>query len=126
MGIGRNATPTRFHRPFRYLARSKYGCRILQERYLLCAIVALSGTGLSAAEPDARPQFGGWGVDLSSLDKNVRPGDNFFEYVNGSWLKRATIPADRSSTGAFDDLQILSEQRLRSIVGELQPGHTRR
>ena len=51
---------------------------------------------------------------------SVKPGDNFFRYVNGSWLKTAQIPADRSSTGSFQDLQILSEQRLSAIVDDLE------
>ena len=43
------------------------------------------------------------------MDKSVKPGDNFFLYVNGNWLKTAVIPPDRSQTGSFQDLQILSE-----------------
>ena len=43
------------------------------------------------------------------MDKSVKPGDNFFLYVNGNWLKTAAIPPDRSQTGSFQDLQILSE-----------------
>src|SRR3954470_17645463 len=66
------------------------------------------------------PKFGTWGVDLTSLDKAVKPGDNFFLYINGGWLKTAEIPADRSSTGSFQDLQILSEERLKTIVADLK------
>ena len=65
------------------------------------------------------PRFGTWGVDLSSMDKTVKPGDNFFNYVNGKWLKTATIPLDRSQTGSFQDLQILSEKRMRAIMDDL-------
>jgi putative endopeptidase len=65
------------------------------------------------------PRFGTWGVDLSSMDKTVKPGDNFFDYVNGKWLKTATIPPDRSQTGSFEDLQILSERRMRAIMDDL-------
>ncbi len=68
----------------------------------------------------AAPKFGTWGVDLTSLDKQVKPGDNFFLYVNGGWLKTAEIPADRSQTGSFQDLQILSEERLKIIVADLK------
>ena len=46
------------------------------------------------------------------MDKSVKPGDNFFDYVNGEWLKTAVIPPDRSQTGSFQDLQILSETRM--------------
>jgi len=66
------------------------------------------------------PKFGKWGVDLTSLDPSVKPGDNFFLHVNGGWLKKAQIPADRSSTGSFQDLQILSEDRLKAIVADLE------
>jgi putative endopeptidase len=68
----------------------------------------------------AAPKLGKWGVDLTSLDKAVKPGDNFFLHVNGGWLQTATIPADRSSAGSFQDLQILSEERLKTIVNDLE------
>src|SRR5579862_4401535 len=87
---------------------------------LVCATSLFASAALPTAEPARRPQFGPWGVDLTSLDTSVRPGDNFFRYVNGTWLKSAQIPADRSSTGSFQDLQILSEKRLSSIADELQ------
>src|SRR5215469_16722210 len=66
------------------------------------------------------PKFGKWGVDLTSLDPAVKPGDNFFLHVNGGWLKTAQIPADRSQTGSFQDLQFLSEERLKTIVADLK------
>ena len=73
---------------------------------------------LPAQAQDAH-KFGTWGIDLSAMDKSVQPGNNFFDYVNGGWLKTAVIPPDRSSTGSFQDLQILSEERLKTIVGDL-------
>jgi putative endopeptidase len=71
-----------------------------------------------AANAEA-PKLGKWGVDLSGLDDNVKPGDNFFLHVNGNWLKAVKIPPDRSQVGSFQTLQILSEERLKTIVGEL-------
>ena len=41
------------------------------------------------------PQYGTWGVDLAARDTSVRPGDDFFGYANGAWLKRAEIPGDK-------------------------------
>ena len=81
-----------------------------------CIAIALT----SAQAQDNKPMFGTWGVDLTSMDRSVKPGDDFFLYVNGTWLKSAVIPADRTSTGAFEDLEILSENRMKSIVGELE------
>lgn len=83
------------------------------------ALVLLCGALAASAALAQGAKLGKWGVDLTSLDKAVKPGDNFFEYVNGGWLKTAQIPADRASAGSFQDLQILSEQRLRTIVQDL-------
>jgi len=86
-------------------------------------ISALALTGLLAtadAQPAAKPTFGAWGVDLSGMDKSVKPGDDFFDYANGTWFKNAVIPADRTSTGSFQDLQILSEKRMKDIVAGLE------
>ncbi len=41
------------------------------------------------------------GLDLSAIDHKVEPGNDFFKYANGHWLKTAKIPADRSSIGSF-------------------------
>jgi predicted metalloendopeptidase len=45
------------------------------------------------------------GIDTSTFDHSVRPQDDFYRYVNGSWLKSAQIPADASSWGAFQELR---------------------
>jgi putative endopeptidase len=82
----------------------------------LCGAVVMATPVLA----QSAPKFGQWGVDLTSLDKAVKPGDDFFLYVNGGWLKTAEIPADRSQTGSFQDLQILSEERLKVIVADLK------
>ena len=87
---------------------------------LLPALLAASLLVAPALAADTKPKFGSFGVDLSSMDKSVKPGENFFLYVNGKWLKTATIPPDRSQTGSFQDLQILSEQRMRAIVDTLE------
>jgi putative endopeptidase len=94
------------------------------------SLIALTGLVLAGctfaamAEPASntqpKPSLGTWGIDLTGMDKNVKPGDNFFGYVNGGWFKTAVIPADRSSTGSFQTLQILSEQRMRTIVDGLE------
>jgi putative endopeptidase len=66
------------------------------------------------------PAIGKWGVDLTAMDVSVKPGDGFFQYVNGNWLKTAEIPPDRSSTGSFQNLRIESEKRLKEIVATLE------
>src|SRR6185369_5868744 len=57
------------------------------------------------------------GLDLTGMDRSVRPGDDFFRYANGSWLEKTAIPADRSSWGSF---AILAEEADRRVVELIQ------
>jgi putative endopeptidase len=58
------------------------------------------------------------GVDLANFDRSVRPQDDFFRYVNGTWLKNTEIPADKARYGSFTKLRDDSEARLRAIIEE--------
>ena len=40
-------------------------------------------------------------LELTYMDTSVRPQDDFYNYVNGSWMKTAKIPADKPSWGSF-------------------------
>jgi len=72
----------------------------------------------AAAAPAAAPGYGRWGIDLTTRDPSVKPGDSFFDYANGAWLKTAAIRADRPAAGVGMDLQDRSQAQLRSIVEE--------
>jgi putative endopeptidase len=56
------------------------------------------------------------------MDASVRPGADFFGYVNGSWARTTEIPGDRSSWGGFAMLRDLSEARVRQLVESYQMG----
>jgi putative endopeptidase len=72
-----------------------------------------------AAEKSApAPSFGAWGFDFSGEDTAVKPGNNFFDYANGTAVKTMVIPPDRTNFGAFIELADLSEQRVHSILDE--------
>jgi len=83
------------------------------------ACVVLGATTAFTQTPSGHTQYGTWGVDLGGMDKSVRPGDNFFMFVNGTWYKSAVIPPDRASTGSFQNLRILSETRMNEIAASL-------
>src|SRR3954454_3633424 len=83
---------------------------------LSVSLFALQG---AEAQETKHPAFGTWGVDLAAMDHRVKPGDDYFMYVNGNWYKTAVIPPDRSSTGSFQDLRILSEKRMQEIAASL-------
>ncbi len=58
------------------------------------------------------------GIDTTSFDRSVRPQDDFNRFVNGKWIDRTEIPADRSSFGSFDALREQSDAWIREIVEE--------
>ncbi|MEO8035198.1 MAG: M13-type metalloendopeptidase [Acidobacteriota bacterium] len=87
-------------------------------RFLAIALLSLISTGAIAADAPntVANRYGTWGVDLDGMDRSVKPGDDFFRFVNGKWVANAQIPADRTSWGAFPMLTELSQSRVRAIL----------
>src|SRR4051812_8725816 len=56
------------------------------------------------------------GIDRSTFDPAVRPQDDLFRHVNGAWLAKAEIPADRAVYGSFVQLVEKAEADLRAII----------
>jgi predicted metalloendopeptidase len=56
------------------------------------------------------------GIDLAGLDRSVAPGDDFFAYANGAWLKNTPIPADRASYGTSSILVDLTNGRTANLI----------
>jgi predicted metalloendopeptidase len=97
------------------------GCRW---RGWFCAVVAIgSNLGISPLADVAWAQQSvlsrSSGIDWSGFNKNVAPQDDFFEYVNGTWLERTEIPPDKSDYGIFTYLTDESRKALREIVERL-------
>lgn len=59
------------------------------------------------------------GIDKSGFDTSVRPQDDFFDYVNGTWVKNTEIPADKARWGTFDALGEQSQKDVRALVDEV-------
>ncbi|MEO7692252.1 MAG: M13 family metallopeptidase [Sphingomonas sp.] len=78
--------------------------------------VGLAQSAISAPAQKAKPKYGAWGVDYATMDKATKPGDDFFGYAEGSWLKNAPIPEDRSRAGYNYDLPDLAEKDVRGLV----------
>jgi putative endopeptidase len=62
----------------------------------------------------------GSGLDEADFNKNVRPGDDFYEYACGGWMKNNPLPAAYSRYGSFDRLQEDNDKRINGILKELQ------
>ncbi|MEX6689006.1 M13 family metallopeptidase [Danxiaibacter flavus] len=55
-------------------------------------------------------------IETSQLDSSVKPGDNFFLFVNGKWLQKAEIPATESSIGSFLDIYNRTKDHIKTIL----------
>ena len=59
------------------------------------------------------------GLDFTTFDKSVRPQDDFYNFVNGSWMKTAKIPADKSTWGSFNKLAEDTDNNSMTILNSL-------
>jgi len=59
------------------------------------------------------------GIDLSGFDTEVRPQDDFYQYVNGTWMSETEIPADKSNFGSFNLVSDKTENALRELIEEI-------
>lgn len=66
--------------------------------------------------PAPKPTYGAFGFDTAGMDQTVLPGDNFYQYANGTWAKNTPIPADKSNYGMFTVLDDLSRERTRTLI----------
>lgn len=81
---------------------------------LFFALLALSGSvSLHAQTAQKEP-----GINLSYMDKNARPNNDFFRFVNGSWSDKTDIPADRTRWGSFDELRQNTDRDVLAILKE--------
>ena len=61
-------------------------------------------------------------VETGYMDSAMKPGDNFFEFVNGKWLDTIHIPETESGIGSFDDLYNRTRDRLHGILDSVAKG----
>ena len=85
---------------------------------LLAAASLLALPALLAAQQAARPRYGAWGLELADMDRSVKPGDDFYAFAEGTWLKNHAIPADKVGAGYNYDLPDEIEAQVRRIVEE--------
>ncbi len=88
------------------------------------AVLALAGTAVTVGAlalnaATNNPSYGSWGFDIAAMDKTVKPGDNFFHYTGGTWMKNTPIPADRSRWGSFNMLGAKSEEDVKNLVEDV-------
>jgi len=78
---------------------------------LAIAIPTIAGT--------TKARYGAFGIDLTTQDATVKPGDDFWTYANGGWDKRTAIPADKGSVGYGQLLTDEAEANVRKILDDM-------
>src|SRR4030095_4636078 len=70
----------------------------------------------AAAAPEVA--LGSFGIYPAQRDTSVKPGEDFYKYVNGKWVSTFKMPADKSRYGVFDVLSDKSESGVRTLLEE--------
>ncbi len=80
-------------------------------KFVCVAILMLSVFQINAQQKNT-------GIDISQMDKSVSPKEDFYQFVNGTWLKNAEIPADKTSWGIMNELYEKTNKDALNILME--------
>lgn len=79
-----------------------------------CALISLP---IAFAQDAAKPET--HGIAPAHIDASIKPGDDFYHYANGAWLKSYEIPPDRASVGVFSLLDDVANKRTAALIEEV-------
>jgi putative endopeptidase len=86
-------------------------------RFLFGLLLIACGRHLMAGDPPAIPRF-----SLDHLDRSVKPGDDFYKFACGTWLKNNPVPADKARWSGFDELEQRNWFLIRDILEKAAAG----
>jgi endothelin-converting enzyme/putative endopeptidase len=89
-------------------------------KHLFSSVILIA---LFAAQAQQSPGQQDHGIAVADLDPSVKPGDDFFRYCNGAWLKRTEISPDRSGLSVFSALDDVSQKRTAALIEEIAKSH---
>lgn len=104
-----------------YLVAAEPGVETLIQADSSDADVSKASDDAAAAAKSTAPtmSFGEWGVDTSLLSDEIKPGDDFFGYVNEEWLEANPLPDEFSRYGVFNMLREKSTSDVKSIIDDM-------
>jgi putative endopeptidase len=92
---------------------------ILPRPLVFALALGLSAAPVLVAAPNPTPSTSP-GIDLSGIDRGVRPGQDFFAHANGAWLKATEIPADRAAYGVGGMVTELTNRRTAELIQQTE------
>ena len=84
--------------------------------FTLIASLVLAAAAASAQDTAIQEAHG---IVVANIDRSVRPGDDFYRFANGEWIKRGEIPPDRAGIDVWTKLTDLSNQRMADLIKDL-------
>ncbi len=78
-------------------------------KIVLAAAIVLMSSAVNGQELSS-------GIDINNLDTSVRPGDNFYQYAAGGWLKSHPLDDEHTDNGAFTDLYEKSQKDIQELI----------
>ena len=81
--------------------------------FVIPALIGFTNSNAQKAVTKKEP-----GINVSFMDKSVKPNEDFFKFVNGTWLKNTEIPADKTRWGSFDELRQNTDKDALAILKE--------
>lgn len=90
----------------------------MKSPFAIAAVIALMLQAGSPAVTGSESEAAPWGIDKDSLSQTLRPGDDFYLYVNEGWLKTAKPPEGVPYVDASVEVYLATEQRIKGIIAE--------
>lgn len=88
------------------------------KKITMVAALAVAALAVDAQAP-AAAQGAVHGVNKADMDMSVRPGDDFYQYAGGGWLKANPMKPEYSSYGVFNDLAETNRKQIRELFENL-------
>ena len=87
--------------------------------FLVTSLLAAGGGFAQTTPSDQKPVLGNWGIETQAIATDIRPGDDFYRYVNEGWLKTATPPPGFPYSNAFVDATLRTQGQLRALIANI-------
>ena len=90
---------------------------VISPRLLACGLLLISTASFAGTDNNLPKETRKY-IDKSNMDLKTKPGNNFYGYANGNWVKNNPVPASKTRWGSFDELREESSKRLQSLLEE--------
>jgi putative endopeptidase len=88
---------------------------IFKKQFIFVFPIVIGFTTLQAQVAEIRQKSG---INLTYMDRSIKPSNDFFKFVNGKWLDKTEIPADKTTWGSFNELRQNTDKEVLEILAE--------